>query len=298
MPLPQRTLLQNTPKAVRNRSERCSIRTKQQGKYIKHDEYGNVFEIRYNVRCLDGEREVILRYIGKQKPGLKKDEVVHGIPANDSPIWLSCSCPYHLFYVEYALAQTGNTDILYSNGNPPVIKNPDEIPYVCKHSYLALQTAVEEYKNLGELQDVLNKVKLEPAPVEKEKPVKPIIPENVIDTIHEDIERVEKEINKQPSPKETPQQLEQKEKKKETIFNRVQKAIDRIKNIPPFRNIRNVIDRLKKKIFKNKPRKENIEVQDVDDLKKELKLIEDVNESKEASISNKLLHIASLLDKK
>lgn len=47
--------------------------------------------------------------------------------------WVHCSCPWFLFYCEYALAKRGSSDIINSNGKPPNITNPKQWPYICKH---------------------------------------------------------------------------------------------------------------------------------------------------------------------
>jgi hypothetical protein len=56
----------------------------------------------------------------------------------DSKIWVSCDCPFHLYFCEYALTKQGNSAIIYSNGQPPVERNPREYPIVCKHTLVAL----------------------------------------------------------------------------------------------------------------------------------------------------------------
>lgn len=43
------------------------------------------------------------------------------------------NCPFFLFHCEYALARVGSSEIKYSNGKPPYIKNPKYVPYLCKH---------------------------------------------------------------------------------------------------------------------------------------------------------------------
>lgn len=47
--------------------------------------------------------------------------------------WMHCSCPWFLFFCEYALARRGSSDIINSNGKPPDITNPKQWPYACKH---------------------------------------------------------------------------------------------------------------------------------------------------------------------
>lgn len=47
---------------------------------------------------------------------------------------VSCSCEAHVFYGgEYALWKAGAADLKYGNGEPPVVRNPQLIPWACKH---------------------------------------------------------------------------------------------------------------------------------------------------------------------
>lgn len=128
----------------------CSIRVVGQGRVIKNRKLGEVFELRYRVQCLDGIRTVTLRFKGLLKPGIAKNrDASQPYPSMASPCWVQCTCPFHKYYVEYALTQPGNSEIKYCNGNPPVIRNPSEIPYVCKHVVLATQKAVKDYTALA-----------------------------------------------------------------------------------------------------------------------------------------------------
>ena len=52
----------------------------------------------------------------------------------DSRIVINCSCRRLRFQWEYANAKVGLSFIYYSNGQPPVIKNPGNIWSTCKHS--------------------------------------------------------------------------------------------------------------------------------------------------------------------
>ena len=55
-------------------------------------------------------------------------------------IKVSCSCEFFLFYCEYALWTWGAASIRYSNGQPAVVRNPANVPLVCKHLMKALTT--------------------------------------------------------------------------------------------------------------------------------------------------------------
>jgi hypothetical protein len=72
-------------------------------------------------------------------------------PSAEHPSWVKCSCPYFKFYVEYALAMAGSSEIDYSNGKPPHIKNPGKppIPYLCKHLDKASPMAIAQMFQLA-----------------------------------------------------------------------------------------------------------------------------------------------------
>lgn len=60
------------------------------------------------------------------------------------------NCPYFQFYLEYVLDRNGST-VLRKNvtdNKPPKIRNPEEIPYVCKHLYKALPMALAAAKKV------------------------------------------------------------------------------------------------------------------------------------------------------
>ena len=46
-----------------------------------------------------------------------------------------CDCEYQTYYNEVALHKHGASDIVYSNGEPPVDRNPSYKPNLCKHLY-------------------------------------------------------------------------------------------------------------------------------------------------------------------
>jgi len=113
-------LMNNTPQIVRTRARLCSSKILQISPGEEFDEF------KYLVKCTDGYRQVTLRdFSGGMTP--------------QSEVWVSCTCPYFLFTVEWAIAKrTGrppSADILYCNGRPPVIRNPRYLPYMCKHLY-------------------------------------------------------------------------------------------------------------------------------------------------------------------
>jgi hypothetical protein len=56
---------------------------------------------------------------------------------------VSCDCEFFMFYCEYALTTWGAARIKYSNGEPAVVRNPGNLPLVCKH-LVKLLRAVKE----------------------------------------------------------------------------------------------------------------------------------------------------------
>lgn len=63
----------------------------------------------------------------------KNASIKYGMLMNDY-VKCSCSCPYFTFYgCEVELWKRGAADIYYSNGKDPVIRNPAQRPWACKH---------------------------------------------------------------------------------------------------------------------------------------------------------------------
>jgi len=75
--------------------------------------------------------------------------LVLSYPGDNTEVWVSCNCPYHMFYTEFALTKKKSSDLLYGNGKPPVIKNPRNIAFACKHVLKALETAKNDYARLN-----------------------------------------------------------------------------------------------------------------------------------------------------
>ena len=53
-------------------------------------------------------------------------------------IWVSCDCDRFQYVWEYALTKRNASTIRFSNGEPPVVKNPRLHPAGCKHVYRVL----------------------------------------------------------------------------------------------------------------------------------------------------------------
>lgn len=54
------------------------------------------------------------------------------------------NCEFFMYYSEYALSTWGAARIKYSNGEPAVVKNPGNLPLVCKHLVKVLR-AIKEH---------------------------------------------------------------------------------------------------------------------------------------------------------
>jgi len=146
VPLTAKRILDFTPGKIKARTRVCSIRIIGQGKYKNSRKLGKVYELKYYVRCLDGNRRVTLRYVGNKKPGINRREQEDPEPNLNTQLWASCGCPWHMYVCEYSLAKQSSSDIIYSNGQPPVIKNPHMIGWCCKHVVLAIQKSIKDWK--------------------------------------------------------------------------------------------------------------------------------------------------------
>lgn len=141
-------LAKNTPRPVKGRAKICAHQlvkehqTKGQLKYLEHQ---------YKVQCTDGPWKTTIRFY----PG---ENEVWPSANQASTVWVSCSCPYWLFYCEVATARTGSSSVIYSNGDLPIVRNPTMVPYLCKHLVTAtkylrrapLQRHVQEQMELLE----------------------------------------------------------------------------------------------------------------------------------------------------
>lgn len=80
----------------------------------------------------------------------------------DSRLWVHCRCPYFLYYCEQALARIKASSIydcrpeLRGKGPTGILRNPNLVPYLCKHLYAAVlalskvesgQTSYKEFVN-------------------------------------------------------------------------------------------------------------------------------------------------------
>ncbi len=124
-------LMNNTPNAVRRRAAGQCRLTKIQKKTVG-PRTNKIVEHHWGVACTDGVRVITVKF--------------HGPVAKTTPVWVSCTCPAWLFFCEVAVAGAGSTDVLYSNGAAPVVRNPSGTPYLCKHIYAVAAVGIDETK--------------------------------------------------------------------------------------------------------------------------------------------------------
>ena len=111
-----------TPRPIMLRAlQQCRVRVT---KAIQdRDDFGNLTkEFSGLVRATDGDRYCTIYFYEPDKKNL-----------TDSKIWLHCSCPHYTFNVEVVNTLKHSSDILNSNGELPVVRNPRMIPHLCKH---------------------------------------------------------------------------------------------------------------------------------------------------------------------
>lgn len=91
-----------------------------------------------------------------------------------SSIWVHCTCDHFKFNLEYVLAQLGASELVFSWNQPPHVRNPEYVPYACKHIIGVVDDALNRAKQFGkkdletELQDV-NVDEIELTPFEKKQ---------------------------------------------------------------------------------------------------------------------------------
>ena len=62
--------------------------------------------------------------------GLNTDK---GKKFSETLVKVGCTCAFFTFFCEYALAKHGAATVMFSNGQPPVVRNPSEKAILCKH---------------------------------------------------------------------------------------------------------------------------------------------------------------------
>lgn len=72
--------------------------------------------------------------------GLDKEQ---SVISKQKRVVVSCDCEFFMYYSEYALTTWGAARIKFSNGEPAVVRNPGNLPLVCKHLVKLLRLSKE-----------------------------------------------------------------------------------------------------------------------------------------------------------
>lgn len=83
---------------------------------------------------------------GERKSPQPQHKYVTTIEVRGKHCRVSCSCDDFWSTWEYALSKYGAAIIEYSNGNPPVERNPKMIPGACKHVTAVAELLIEQGK--------------------------------------------------------------------------------------------------------------------------------------------------------
>lgn len=126
-----RKLMRQQPRYIKNSAEDVVIRT------LKHTTTkGGLPAITGTTRDLNTKPMRVHKF---QVIGLAKDTKFN----KQDRIKVSCACEFHCFYSEYALWTWGAANIRYSNGQPANVRNPSNMPIVCKHMMAVLNGIVQ-----------------------------------------------------------------------------------------------------------------------------------------------------------
>jgi hypothetical protein len=149
-----RELMNFTPADVRSRAKKTSASVIGVSRISKKQREGLAFIVRCKAITEKTYYDVKLEifpdpkgFTAHEKTG--QTAIVYKMPRDSDPSWVQCSCPYFLFNCEYACAKHESSEIKYSNGKPPYITNPRQIPYLCKHLYKAAPAALSAIQHLA-----------------------------------------------------------------------------------------------------------------------------------------------------
>ncbi len=127
-----RKLIRATPHKILLRAA-IQCRTTITRAILEVDEFGNKRKnVAGLVRATDGDRFVVVMFYEPEKTAL-----------GESKVWVHCSCPYYLYHCEVVNAKHKSSDIINSNGQLPLVRNPRMIPHVCKHLVAMARIAVK-----------------------------------------------------------------------------------------------------------------------------------------------------------
>lgn len=127
-------LIKNTkqvhPKIIQNAKEVDIFNLTVKSFMDKDGTEGLIFEAK--ARALTEGKNVFWDIRVQLVPEEKKLNI-YKLPDLNTDCWVQCSCPYFLYFCEYAVQKTGSTEIKYSNGKRPRVTNKNAVPIICKH---------------------------------------------------------------------------------------------------------------------------------------------------------------------
>lgn len=129
-----RQILVKTPPSRRQAADYCKI------KEIKAVTKKSTGQVTFKAKTLSTHTPAGLRKVVWQQ----YVSTISLVPKHGAVV--SCSCDDFAFVWEYALAKHGAAKIEYSNGDPPIDKNPHLRPGCCKHIYSLATTLIEKNK--------------------------------------------------------------------------------------------------------------------------------------------------------
>ncbi len=130
-------LMDNTPRPVQDRAKLTNAQVIHSEIVGRSSKYGVHVVVRCDSNTEETHYDTVVEFF---PPPITQKE--YEKPTLNTPTFVKCSCPFFLFHCEYALTRSGNSEIDYSNGKRPVIKNPNQTPYLCKHLFKAAPAAL------------------------------------------------------------------------------------------------------------------------------------------------------------
>lgn len=73
----------------------------------------------------------------------------YGPPDPKTPVWVWCDCEMYQFYLEVVLSDRNSSSIKNSNGEPPTVRNPQRVPYLCKHLLRSSRWALSQTRDMA-----------------------------------------------------------------------------------------------------------------------------------------------------
>jgi len=129
-------MLKYTPAKIKKETSKTVKSVKLIKAVFDSDEYGFHQRANFKVKATSKPRQVTIKIYGDQAFSKGKRKTKTSI--FERPAWVHCSCEWFTFFCEVALANRRSSDIINSNGKPPVETNPRQWPYVCKHIIAAI----------------------------------------------------------------------------------------------------------------------------------------------------------------